>query len=112
MLKSPLEALVLLVHAIQFATSFRLNPAASGAQEGLLPDDFASKGSLEYKHEQSAMTFELKIVQIAKKAVIIAIAVEVSITTLLPYTSAESASWNVTLTWEHRMTRLAHSNSY
>jgi hypothetical protein len=80
---APTAALALLVHALHVRLGFRLDPPRDG---NVLPDDWlASKGdyiALRYRHEQSSMVFELNITRVGGRAVVNAIAVEVSLSFL------------------------------
>lgn len=88
-LASPLEALTLVTHAIHLLAGFRpssMSPTSSGSA-GLVPDGVLSQAfwddargspAFTYRHEQSALKFETRVVRAGDaRAVIVATAVEV-----------------------------------
>jgi proteasome inhibitor subunit 1 (PI31) len=98
-LKSPIEALGLLIHAIQTSTGFKLvgGPSSSSSissenVEGEGSEAVVNKldanwnlsggGSISfcYRHEQSSLQFEVKVVEIGGRAMVIGLAVQVSST--------------------------------
>lgn len=94
-LTNPQDALAVLLHAAMTALSFRLvaidedaapKEPESDATPGLLPEGWNRRSpdvyTFKYKHEQSSLTFLLKLVKMAGKVIIHGIAVEV-ITALL-----------------------------
>jgi proteasome inhibitor subunit 1 (PI31) len=86
----PADALALLVHAIHTNVGFRLispvAPRAAGQAEGQLMEE--QKNVLgpgwdvglkfKYRHEQSALEFVVSVVELGGRAIIAAVAVEVS----------------------------------
>jgi proteasome inhibitor subunit 1 (PI31) len=88
-LSTPIVTLAALVHAIHVNLGFRLDPPHSQAEgvddvqeRNRLPDEWGQAGrdlSFHYKHEQSAMTFEVSITKLGSRAIVNAIAVEVCI---------------------------------
>ncbi|KAF8605303.1 hypothetical protein BDV93DRAFT_537387 [Ceratobasidium sp. AG-I] len=88
-LSTPQDALAAVLHAAMTALSFRLvatDEAAtakepeSGSTPGSLPEDWNRKGpdvyTFKYKHDQSSLTFLLKLVKLAGRVIVHGIAVE------------------------------------
>lgn len=77
-LKSPVEALTLLLHATHIALGFRLAPASrTGGEGSKLSAEALKKGEVEYKHAQSSLTFIVRVGKLGGRAVVDAMAVEV-----------------------------------
>lgn len=81
-LTSPHDALVAFLHTIHISLGFRFASAAAYTNDRVLADDWNRNGpdsyKLEYKHEQSSLNFLVKVTTMGSKAIIHAMAVEVS----------------------------------
>ncbi|KAG9104718.1 hypothetical protein FRC06_011612 [Ceratobasidium sp. 370] len=88
-LSSPQDALAVLLHAAMTALSFRLvaidetapdQEPEAGTTPGQLPESWSSKGpdvyTFRYKHDQSSLTFLLKLVKLSGRVIVHGIAVE------------------------------------
>lgn len=112
-LKSPQDALAILLHSVMSILGFRLvglDDASSDVQydKNILPSEWSKSSpdsfGFRYRHDQSSLVFFLKLVKLSKRLVIHGIALEVPITSILGYLHCIDC---IDITYR-RMTKLQH----